>query len=98
MSTDLSHVKTQHLEIECQGQISYLAYEIDSQGWIVLWHTEVPAAQRGRGLAGQLIRKAFEYAEEQQLKVEVICPFATRYVSHHPELKRQVSKRPHGVR
>ena len=42
MSTEASRVKTQRLEIECEGQISYLAYEIDPQGWFVLWHTEVP--------------------------------------------------------
>lgn len=98
MSTDLSHVKTQRFEIDCEGQTSYLAYELDPKGWIVLWHTEVPAAQRGRDLAGQLVRRAFEYAEEHQLNVEVICPFAVSYVSRHPELKRRVSKRPHGIR
>jgi hypothetical protein len=36
MSTEASRVKTQRLEIECEGQISYLAYEIDPQGWFVL--------------------------------------------------------------
>ena len=98
MSTEVSHVKTQRFEIECDGQISYLAYEIDLQGWLVLWHTEVPAPLRGRGLAGQLVRKAFKYAEENGLKVEVICPFAANFTSRYPEFKLLVSKRPNGIR
>lgn len=98
MSTEVSRVKTQRFEIECEGETSYLAYEIDPQGWLVLWHTEVPATQRGRGLAGQLVRKALHYAEERALKVEIICPFANSYVSHHPELQTLVSKRPNGIR
>jgi hypothetical protein len=98
MSTDLSHVTTQRFEIECEGQTSYLAYEIDPQGWLVLWHTEVPKAQRGQGLAGNLVRQAFAYAHENGLKVEVICPFAVGYVSRHPELQALVSRRPQGIR
>jgi predicted GNAT family acetyltransferase len=98
MSIEVSHVKTQRFEIECEGETSYLAYEIDPQGWLILWHTEVPAKQRGRGIAGQLVRKAFRYAEEHGLKVEVICPFAISYVSYHPELQHLVSKRPNGIR
>jgi predicted GNAT family acetyltransferase len=98
MSTDISRVKTHRFEIKCEGETSYLAYEIDPQGWLVLWHTEVPPQQRGRGLAGQLVRQAFEYASDHNLKVEVICPFATSYVNHHPELKPLVSKRPQGIR
>lgn len=98
MSTDVSHVTTHRFEIECDGNTSYLAYEIDPQGWLVLWHTEVPAQQRGQGLAGKLVRQAFEFAEANGLKVEIICPFALSYVSHHAELQALVSKRPHGIR
>src|ERR1700753_4091384 len=98
MSTEASHVKTQRLEIECEGEISYLAYEIDPQGWLVLWHTEVPGNLRGRGLAGQLVRKALGHAEAHGLKVEVICPFALGFVARHPELQKFVSKRPNGIR
>ena len=98
MGTEASHVRTQRFEIECEGQISYLAYEIDPQGWLVLWHTEVPGTLRGRGIAGQLVRKAIKYAEERGLKVEVICPFALGFVARHTELQQFVSKRPNGIR
>jgi uncharacterized protein len=93
MSTDVSHVKTKRLEIEQDGQVSYLAYALDDQGWITLWHTEVPQAQRGQGLGAKLVRMAFDFAKEKNLKVEVVCPFAVGYISKHPELQAQVSKR-----
>ena len=98
MSTDASHVVAHRFEIESEGEISYLAYEVDPQGWLVLWHTEVAPSQRGKGLAGQLVRQAFDYATKNHLKVEIICPFAVSYVSHHPELQALVSKRPQGIR
>jgi uncharacterized protein len=98
MSTDISRAKVQRLELEHDGETSYLAYEIDPKGWLVLWHTEVPKDQRGQGLAAQLVHKAFDYAEANRLKVELVCPFAMNYVAHHPELQRLVEKRPNGVR
>jgi predicted GNAT family acetyltransferase len=98
MSTEASRVKTLRFEIECEGEVSYLAYEIDPQGWLVLWHTEVTIAQRGRGLAGRLVRKALRYAEERGLKVEVMCPFAIGYIARNPDLQHLVSRRPSGIR
>jgi predicted GNAT family acetyltransferase len=98
VSIDASDVKTQRFEIKCEGKTSYLAYEIDPQGCLVLWHTEVPATQRGRGLAGRLVRMALRYAEERGLKVEVICPFAIGYISRNPDLQHLVSKRANGIR
>jgi hypothetical protein len=94
MSTDVFYVKTKRFEIEQDGRTSYLAYALDGQGWLTLWHTEVPEAQRGQGIAAKLVRMAFDFAKEKNLKVEVICPFAVSYVSMHPELRAQVSKRP----
>ena len=41
-------------EIERDGGTSFLAYEVDGEGWISLLHTEVPIAQRGRGIANEL--------------------------------------------
>lgn len=93
MSTEGSHVETKRFEIEQDGQFSYLAYALDGQGWITLWHTKVPEAQRGQGIAARLVRMAFDFANAKNLKVEVICPFAVSYVSKHPELQARVSKR-----
>ena len=81
-------------EIEQDGHTSYLAYEADGQGWISLLYTEVAEPLRGRGLAKDLARMAFEYAKENHLKVEVVCPVAFHVALNHPEYKSLVSIRP----
>jgi predicted GNAT family acetyltransferase len=79
-------------EFEEQGEIAYLESEVDSDGWITLWHTEVPAALRGRGIAAVLVKTALEYARENKLKVDVICPIVADYIHKNPEFKSLVGK------
>ena len=64
--------------------VSELRYNIIGSQ-IVLEHTEVPKALRGRGLADALARTALEYARVNQLAVIPVCPFVIRYLSRHPE-------------
>lgn len=52
---------------------------------ITLIHTEVPQADRGRGLGNQLIRAALDFAHFNQLKVVPVCPFVKAYLQKHPE-------------
>jgi uncharacterized protein len=79
-------------EFEENGEIAYLEFEIDSGGWITLWHTEVPEALRGRGIAGTLAKTALEYARDNSLKVDVVCPVVADYIHKHPEYKPLVGK------
>lgn len=79
-------------EIEEGGETAYLEFELDSAGWMTLWHTEVPEALRGRGLATELAKTAFDYAKANKLRVDVICPLALHYLSQHPELRSLVGK------
>jgi predicted GNAT family acetyltransferase len=79
-------------EFEENGEIAYLEFEVDSGGWITLWHTEVPPALRGRGIAGMLARTAFEYARDNKLKVDVICPLALAFVQKNPEFQDLIGK------
>jgi hypothetical protein len=80
-------------EIEREGQISFLAYELDGEGWISLLYTSVPPSLRGRGIANELAHMALEYAKAHQLKVDVVCPVVFHYLSKHPEYKPLVGIR-----
>jgi uncharacterized protein len=71
-------------ELEQDGQVGYLIYEIDGQGWITLWHTEVPQPLRGQGLGAKLLRMAFDYAEANHLTVEPICPLLSALLPSIP--------------
>jgi uncharacterized protein len=79
-------------ELEEEGETAYLEFELDHSGWITLWHTEVPQALRGRGLASVLAKTALEYARDHDLKVDVICPSVANYLSKNPEFQDLVGK------
>ena len=79
-------------EVEENGETAYLEFELDNAGWITLWHTEVPQALRGRGLAGMLARTALECAGDNELKVDVVCPLVANYLSKNPEFQGLVGK------
>jgi hypothetical protein len=81
------------LEIAEDGHTAYLEFDTDTSGWMTIWHTEVPPALRGRGLATELARAAFEHARANHLRVDVICPLALHFLSQHPEYKPLVSKK-----
>ena len=82
-------------EIEQDGRTAYLEFELDGTGWMTIWHTEVPEALRGRGLATELAKAAFDYAKANDLRVDVICPIALRYLEQHPELRSLTGKTTH---
>jgi predicted GNAT family acetyltransferase len=88
----MSRDSTSRFELEENGETAYLEFELDKEGWITLWHTQVPEALRGRGIAGTLAKTALEYAREHQLKVDVICPLVASYIAKNPEFQDLVGK------
>jgi uncharacterized protein len=91
MSTP-QNVSRKRFEYDEEGETAYLEFEVDGHGWMTLWHTEVPPGLRGRGIAETLAKTAFEYARDNNLKVDVICPAANHYLQKHPEFKSLVGK------
>jgi hypothetical protein len=91
--SDSSRAAKGKFEIERDGQVSFLAYETDGAGWISLLHTRVSPVLRGRGIANELAQLALEYAKDNHIKVEVVCPVVFHFVSKHPEYKPLVGIR-----
>jgi predicted GNAT family acetyltransferase len=81
------------IEIERDGEVAFLGYETDADGWISLLHTWVPPALRGRGIANELAEKVLEFAKAEHLKVEVIWPVVFHFLTKHPEYKKLVGIR-----
>jgi predicted GNAT family acetyltransferase len=77
-------VTSGRLEIERQGHVAYLEYTLAGR-ILQLIHSEVPEALRGQGLGSELAHSALEWAREQGLKVDVICPSVAEYLKKHPE-------------
>lgn len=74
------------------GEIAHLDYR-----WLraamVLMHTIVPSAQRGKGIANILVKHVLDHARAHNLKVIVYCPFVTKYMEKHPEYQDLVAER-----
>jgi uncharacterized protein len=49
------------------------------------YHTFVPPAMRGRGVASRLVAHALRYAQAQQVSVIPTCPFVSAFIRRHPE-------------
>jgi len=71
-------------EIPLEGSFAVLDYEL-RDGTVVITHTEVPPALRGRGLAEVLVRAALAWIEERKLNVDAQCSYVGAFIEKHPE-------------
>ncbi|HEY7403118.1 MAG TPA: GNAT family N-acetyltransferase [Candidatus Angelobacter sp.] len=78
-------------EIERDGHVAYLEYNLAGKV-LQLIHSEVPEALRGHGLASELAHSALEWARENGVKVDVICPSVMAYIEKHPEYAELVMR------
>ncbi|GAA5075108.1 GNAT family N-acetyltransferase [Lysobacter panacisoli] len=66
------------------GEMAVLEYHREGEHMVIV-HTGVPDAIGGRGIAGELVRAAFEYARSQGWHVRPKCAYAAGWVERHPE-------------
>lgn len=63
---------------------SVLRYWV-GDGRLVLLHTEVPDALRGRGIAGRLVQAVVDRAAASRVTVLPWCPYTRKWLSEHPD-------------
>lgn len=68
------------------GKVALLEYRW-KKGDMLLMRTYVPTEHRNKGVGAELTRVALEYAKEQNLKVQIFCPFVELYIGKHEEYK-----------
>jgi hypothetical protein len=71
-------------EAEFGGGVALAAYRRQG-GELWLTHTEVPPAWQGRGLAGQVVQAALDWARTEGLKVRPLCSYVAAYMRRHAE-------------
>lgn len=69
---------------ELDGHRAELDYLLD-HGVMRITHTGVPTAIGGRGVAGNLVRNALEFARARGYKVQPDCSYAQEWFLRHPE-------------
>lgn len=89
MGTDIKHKESDsrgmfYMEDE-EGIISELTYTKQENGILVIDHTETRNELEGRGLASRLLKKTVDYARENQLKIDPLCPFAEVKFDENPD-------------
>lgn len=72
--------------VEIEGHMAYVDY-ILVDGGLDIRHTVVPQEIGGRGIAGQLVKAAYDYAQANGLKSIATCSYAVRWLENHPEYK-----------
>jgi len=60
-------------------------------GRLVLVHTEVPEAFRGRGIGGELVKAALARAAESGETVVPSCPYVRTWLQGHPDAAASVT-------
>ena len=67
------------------GHVAEMTYSRSSAALIIIDHTEVPDALRGRGVGKALVLRAVEDARATGKKILPLCPFAAAQFRRHPE-------------
>lgn len=77
-----------------EGYEAVLMYR-RSGNTVDLYHTYVPEVFRGRGIAEQLCKAAFEYAKANRLTVVPSCSYISgAYLKRHPEYEPLTQRGP----
>ena len=79
--------------IELDGAEAVLMYLPVGEEVLDFKDTYVPPEHRGRGVAADLARAAFEYAKEHGYRVIPTCPYIETYLKRHPEYEDLVTRR-----
>jgi len=84
---EVRHNEAAHrFEAVVDGQLARADYRLEGDV-MRIFHTEVPFAFEGRGIAARLVSTAFEHAREKGLKVLPACSYVRDYVRRHPETR-----------
>ena len=78
------HPERNRYELAVDGEVAFLSYR-RRDDHVLLSHTEVPDAFRGRGYGSVLARHALDAARKANLQVIVKCPFVTAWLRRHHE-------------
>ena len=68
-----------------EGAEAEMTYSWAGKARMIIDHTEVPAALRGRKVGERLVRQAIEDARRDGVVIIPLCPFAKAQIDRHPE-------------
>nr|WP_231592765.1 GNAT family N-acetyltransferase [Pelagovum pacificum] len=75
------------------GVEAEMTFSRAGEGMLIIDHTEVPAALRGRKVGEKLVRRAIEDARRDGTIIVPLCPFAKAQIDRHPDWQDVLSRR-----
>lgn len=92
MSTEVSdNAEKNRYEIRLDGELAgFVEYE-PGEGRVVLVHTEVDPAFKGKGVGGSLARGVLDDIRARGLSAVPVCPFLKSWIDKHPDYQDLVS-------
>jgi predicted GNAT family acetyltransferase len=76
---------------ENNERLAEMTYSKAGDHLIIIDHTEVSDALRGKGAGKQLVTAAVNYAREKKIKILPLCPFAKAVFDKTPEFSDVLS-------
>jgi uncharacterized protein len=71
--------------IRMDGAEAEMTYTLAGEKLLIIDHTSVPDALRGRKLGNALVQRGVEDARKEGRKIIPLCPFAKGLIARHPE-------------
>ncbi len=74
----------QRFEVQAGSALALCDYRLQGKT-ATFHHTQVPQALQGRGIAGELVAHALQWARTEGLAVRPSCSYVAAYIRRHPE-------------
>jgi predicted GNAT family acetyltransferase len=71
--------------LRLDGHEAVMTYSRLGAASIIIDHTEVPEALKGRGAGRALVQRGVEDARAESRKIVPLCPFAKAQIARHPD-------------
>ena len=78
--------------VSIEGHIAEMTFSRASEHLIIIDHTDVPEALRGRRIGNLLLERAIADARAGGAKIFPLCPFAAAQFRQHPDYQDVLSK------
>ncbi len=76
------------------GVEAEMTYSLAGGHTMIIDHTGVPDALRGRGVGQALVRRAVEDARREKRRIVPLCPFAKAQIARHAEWQDVLERSP----
>ena len=80
----IHQISNNRFKVELDGYTGYVDYRL-TDGKLDIRHTIVPPEIGGRGIAGALVKAAYDFALQNKLRCVATCSYAVKWLEQHPE-------------